>query len=169
LSNWEQYFEKINEDYNIQIQDIRIAVNEMRMHGNIEAFIECLKRILEDLSNRDLIQMDEKHIKMMILTLLGVDSTYFIQSEAENNKGYVDISLKRKIQFKDITKFQWLIELKYIKESERNILEKVKQEGLIQLKSYEESKSIKEEFEKEDLKKVLIIVVGKKDIYIENL
>jgi len=141
----------------------------MRMHGNIEAFIECLKRILEDLSNRDLIQMDEKHIKMMILTLLGVDSTYFIQSEAENNKGYVDISLKRKIQFKDITKFQWLIELKYIKESERNILEKVKQEGLIQLKSYEESKSIKEEFEKEDLKKVLIIVVGKKDIYIENL
>lgn len=166
---WEQYFQKINEDYNIQIHDIRIAVNEMRIHGNIEAFIERLKGILDDLSNRDLIQMDEKHIKMMILTLLGVDGTYFIQSEAENNKGYVDIFLKRKIQFKDITKFQWLIELKYIKESERNTLEKVKQEGLIQLNSYEKSKSIQEEFEKDDLKKVLIIVVGKKDIYITNL
>ena len=37
------YFQKINEDYNIQIQDVRIAVNEMRMHGNIECLIELIK------------------------------------------------------------------------------------------------------------------------------
>ncbi|WP_459481362.1 ATP-binding protein [Clostridium saccharoperbutylacetonicum] len=163
---WEQYFQKINEDYNIQVRDVRIAVNEMRMNGNIEPFVEFLKRILEDLSNRDLIQMDEKHIKMMMLTLLGVDSTYFVQSEAENNNGYVDILLKRKIQFKDITKFQYLIELKYIKESERDTLEKVKEEGLRQLKKYEESNFIRNEFEADDLKKILIIAIGKKDIYI---
>lgn len=72
-------------------------------------------------------------------------------------------------QFKDITKFQWLIELKYIKESERNTLEKVKQEGLIKLKSYEQSKLIQEEFQKDELRKVLFIVLGKSDIYIENL
>nr|WP_242958767.1 PD-(D/E)XK nuclease domain-containing protein [Clostridium beijerinckii] len=161
----EQYFQKINEDYNIQIKDIRIAVNEMRMHGNIEPFIDGLKVALEDLSNRDLIQMDEKHIKMIILTFLGVDGTYFVQSEAENNNGYVDILLKRKIQFKDITKFQWLIELKYIKESERNTLEKVKQECLNQITRYEQSKLIQEEFKKDEMKKVLIIVVGKKDVY----
>lgn len=162
---WEQYFQRINEEYNIQIQDIRVAVNEMRMYGNIEPLIKIVKNILEDLSNRDLIQMDEKHIKMIILTLLGVDSTYFIQSEAENSKGYVEVMLKRKIQFKDITKFQWIIELKYIKESERHTLEKVKEEGLKQLKGYEESKFVQEEFEVENLKKVLIVVVGKKDIY----
>lgn len=162
---WEQYFQKINEDYDIQVRDVRIAVNEMRMNGNIEPFIEFLKKILEDLSNRDLIQMDEKHIKMMIITLLGVDSTYFVQSEVENNNGYVDILLKRKIQFRDVTKFQYLIELKYIRESERNTLEKVKEEGLKQLKKYEESNFIRNEFEGDDLKKVLVIVVGKKDIY----
>ncbi|WP_055666143.1 ATP-binding protein [Desnuesiella massiliensis] len=162
---WEQYFQRINEEYNIQIQDIRVAVNEMRMYGNIEPLIKIVKNILEDLSNRDLIQMDEKHIKMIMLTLLGVDSTYFIQSEAENSKGYVDVMLKRKIQFKDITKFQWIIELKYIKESERHTLEKVKEEGLKQLKGYEERKFVQEEFEAENLKKVLIVVVGKKDIY----
>ena len=166
---WEQYFQKINEDYNIQVRDVRIAVNEMRMNGNIESFIEFLKKILEDLSNRDLIQMDEKHIKMMIITLLGVDSTYFVQSEVENNKGYVDILLKRKIQFKDVTKFQYLIELKYIRESERNTLEKVKEEGLKQLRKYEENSFIRNEFEGDDLKKVLVIVVGKKDIYFFRL
>ena len=108
---WEQYFQSLNKDYNIQIQNIRIAVNEMRMNGNIQPLINLVSNILEDLSNRDLIKMDEKNIKMMLLTLLGVDSTYFIKSEDENNKGYVDIMLKRKIQFKDITKFQGIIEL----------------------------------------------------------
>jgi hypothetical protein len=162
---WEQYFQKINENYNIQVRDVRIAVNEMRMNGNIEPFIDFLKKILEDLSNRDLIQMDEKHIKMMILTLLGVDSTYFVQSEVENNKGYVDILLKRKIQFKDVTKFEYLIELKYIRESERSTLEKVKEEGLKQLRKYEESNFISNEFEDDNLKKILVIAVGKKDIY----
>ncbi|OFI05004.1 putative AAA-ATPase [Clostridium acetireducens DSM 10703] len=162
---WEQYFQRMNLEYNIQLQDIRIAVNEMRMHGNIEALAKLVGKILEDLSNRDLMQADEKHIKMMFLTLLGIDSTYFIQSEAENSKGYVDIMLKKKIQFKDITKFQWIIELKYIKESERNNLEKVKEEGLKQLKGYAESKIVKEHLGEEVLKKALIIVVGKKDIY----
>ena len=38
----------------------------MRMHGNIEPLIELIKSLLEDLSNRDLIQMDEKNVKMMI-------------------------------------------------------------------------------------------------------
>lgn len=162
---WEQYFLKINENYDIQVRDVRLAVNEMRMNGNIEPFIEFLKKILEDSSNRDLIQMDENHIKMMMLTLLGVDSTYFVQSELENNKEYIDILLKRKIQYKDITKFLYLIELKYIKESERNTLEKVKEEGLKQLKKYEESNFIRNEFEDNDLKKALIIVVEKEDIY----
>jgi len=112
---WEQYFQRINEDYNIQVKDVRDAIIQMRVYGNIQPLIELVGTILEDLSNRDLIKMDEKNIKMMLLTLLGVDSTYFIKSEDENNNGYVDIMLKRKIQFKDITKFKWIIELKYIK------------------------------------------------------
>lgn len=103
------------------------------------------------------------------LTLLGVDNTYFIKSEDENNKGYVDLMLKRKIQLESITKFQWIIELKYIKESDRDTFEKVKAQGLKQLQMYGESKMVKEELEEEGLKKVLIIAVGKKDIYIVNL
>jgi len=166
---WNQYFQKINEDYNIEIQKIRISINEMRMFGNIQPLIEMVKGILEDLSNRDLIKIDEKNIKMIFLTLLGVDSTYFIKSEDENTNGYVDLMLKRKIQLKDITKFQWIIELKYIKESDRDTLEKIKEQGLKQLKMYGESKMVQDEIEKEGLKKVLIIVVGKKHIYTENL
>jgi len=166
---WEQYFQKIRENYNIDIQGIRIAVNEMRMHSDIEPLIEIVKGLLESLSNRDLVHLDEKNIKMMFLTLLAVDNTYFIRSEDENNKGYVDLMLRRKIQLKDITKFEWIIELKYIKESDRNTLETVKNQGLKQLQMYGESKMVQDELDKEGLKKVLIIVVGKKDIYTKNL
>ena len=77
--------------------------------------------------------------------------------------------LKRKVQLKDITKFQWIIELKYIKESDRNTLEKVKQQVLKQLEMYGKSKMVQEELGKEGLKKVLIIVAGKKDIFTVNL
>ncbi|MDU1444176.1 MAG: AAA family ATPase, partial [Clostridium cochlearium] len=82
---WEQYFQRMNLEYNLQIKDVRDAITEMRAYGNIEPLVKIIGEILEDLSNRDLMQMDEKHIKMMFLTLLGIDSTYFIQSEAENN------------------------------------------------------------------------------------
>lgn len=140
----------------------------MKVYGNIQPLIELVGTILGDLSNRDLIKMDEKNIKMILLTLLGVDSTYFIKSE-DDNKGYVDIMIKRKIQFKDITKFQWIIELKYIKESDKNTLEKVKEEGLKQLKGYAESKMVKEGLGTDNLKKALVIVVGKKDIYTVEL
>lgn len=43
---WEQYFQRLNKDYNIQLQNIRIAVNEMRMNGNIQPLIELVKNIL---------------------------------------------------------------------------------------------------------------------------
>ncbi|MCD2346263.1 PD-(D/E)XK nuclease domain-containing protein [Clostridium guangxiense] len=123
---------------------------------------------------------------MIFLTLLGVDATYFIKSEDThtgdwasahvihelktshlyNKLDYQYIMLKRKIQLKDITKFQWLIELKYIKENEKNTLEKVKEQGLKQLEMYSESKMVKEELDGENLKKVLIVVVGKRAINI---
>ncbi|MCG4579819.1 AAA family ATPase, partial [Clostridium cochlearium] len=76
---WEQYFQRMNLEYNLQIKDVRDAITEMRAYGNIEPLVEIIGEILEGLSNRDLMQMEEKHIKMMFLTLLGIDSTYFIQ------------------------------------------------------------------------------------------
>lgn len=43
--------------------------------------------------------------------------------------------------------------LKYIKESDRDILKKVKEQGLRQLKMYGESKMVQEELKNEGLKK----------------
>lgn len=62
-----------------------------------------------------------------------------------------------------------IIILKYVRESDRDTLDKAKKQGLKQLQLYGESKMVQEELEKEGLKKILIIVVGKKDIYTVDL
>jgi hypothetical protein len=66
------------------------------------------------LSNRDSIKFDEKHLKMIVLTLLYSQNVYFVQSEEENEKKYSDILL-RLINQNDFGKYyQYLFELKYI-------------------------------------------------------
>jgi hypothetical protein len=46
------------------------------------------------LSNRDSINFDEKHLKMIVLTLLYNQNLYFVKSEEKNQKTYSDILLR---------------------------------------------------------------------------
>ncbi|MCY6355111.1 ATP-binding protein [Clostridium sp. ZS2-4] len=165
---WEQIFERLQKELKINNDRLKECIRKMRLNGEIGNFIEFFKEILSELSNRDLIGMDEKGIKMILMTLFGVDGTYMTISEDENSNGYIDIMLKKKIQFESFTKFQWIIELKYLKESEKDKLEEIMLQGLEQLKRYAKSKKIKEGFKEEEIRKVLIVVVGKKNVYVYN-
>jgi hypothetical protein len=61
-------------------------------------------------------------------------------------------------------KYEWLIELKYIKKSEERrpdfaaYVEKIKAEGLRQLERYKKSRRLEN---KKDLKQALLIFIGK--------
>jgi hypothetical protein len=163
---WSQFFDILRKDLDIDYRELKNAIRHIRMKGEIHTFIDVVKSIINDLSNRDLMQLNEKNIKMILLTLFGVDGTYMICSEEENNKGYADIVLRKKIQFEAYTNYEWVIELKYIKESDKNKLHEVKEQGLKQLQSYIESEKIRGSIKKDGLKKALIIVVGKKDVFV---
>ncbi|KAJ50970.1 hypothetical protein BD780_000756 [Clostridium tetanomorphum] len=162
---WEEFYEIINKNVSIDNSKIFYSISEMR-NGNIASLIVELKTILRELSNRDLMKFDEKYIKMILLTLFAIDDTYIIQSEYENNNGYADIYLRTKIQFKQCTKYEWLIELKYIKEGEKSSLEKVKEQGLKQIERYKTSKIVSQNVNKNRIKTALIIVVGKNEVYV---
>lgn len=166
---WEQFYDILQRELNIDNEELKDCIREMRIAGDISRFQKLFEDILSNLSNRDLIGMDEKGIKMILMTLFGVDGTYMALSEDENNNGYVDILLTKKVQFEKYTNYEWLIELKYIKENEREKTEAIKINGLEQVKRYIESKKIQYGFEEKKLKKILILVVGKKDIYIEEV
>lgn len=166
---WNQFYDILQKELDIQSNTLKTCIRQMRTNGDITSFIEFFKGLVSNLSNRDLIGMNEKGIKMILTTLFGVDGTYMVLSEQENTEGYTDIFLQKKVQYEAYTKYQWILELKYLKESERQRLEEVRERGLSQLKSYAESIKVKQGIKPEELKQALIIVVGKKDVYCDIL
>ncbi|MCT4509420.1 MAG: ATP-binding protein [Tepidibacter sp.] len=166
---WDYMFKNLKKDIDMNRSKLDSVINEMSTDGNISDFIEYFKYILSNLSNRDLIKFDEKYVKMILMTLFSVYGLYVVQSEPEIDKGYIDILLAKNKAYKKLINYEWLIELKYLKESERNNLKNIKEEGLKQLNEYAESKIIKSRFNKDTLRKVLIIVVGKQDIYFDEI
>ncbi|MFZ1345081.1 PD-(D/E)XK nuclease domain-containing protein [Thiothrix eikelboomii] len=94
-----------------------------------------MQGVLHVLSNRDLIQLDEKHIKTLLLTLLYQFPIYFIHSEREMDKKYPDVLLLERSPF--AVKHQHLIELKYAKKSDGAAGWAAKQqEGITQVQGY---------------------------------
>ncbi|MEL7596742.1 MAG: AAA family ATPase, partial [Clostridiaceae bacterium] len=166
---WEQFLEKLRVDIKIDNRKIMDSISKMQRQGQINDFIDCVKDILEKLSNRDLQNFDEKYIKVIIVTLLNMNKMYVIDSEREVQNGYIDIFLTKAVSYKEYVDYEWIIELKYLKESDRKKLDETKQQALEQLSGYGESYQIDKGFDGKKVKKAAVVVVGKKDVYVESL
>ncbi|WP_129545108.1 ATP-binding protein [Thermoanaerobacter ethanolicus] len=157
---WEYIETNLKKEYkiNLDLNELRKTIEEMAYEGRIKPYIEYISQnVLKVLSNRDIINFDEKYIKVILITYLVNSKAYRPISERETEGGYIDIYLERDIRIPDI-KYEWLIELKYVKKSEKDKVDKIKEEGIKQLKRYRESKGLKE---RKDVKQALIIFIGK--------
>lgn len=133
-----QYF-KIELERRNQIklsnQDISQAVEALALNDDFALFSVEITKALQLFSNRDAVGMDEKHIKVLLLTLLYQTQIYFIQSEREINRKYPDIMLLERSPIH--VEHQHLIELKYSKKSARKQgWDAKKQEGIAQVQGY---------------------------------
>ncbi|MEM5242922.1 AAA family ATPase [Thermoanaerobacter sp. CM-CNRG TB177] len=157
---WEYIETNLKKEYkiNLDLNELRKTIEEMAYEGRIKPYIEYISQnVLKVLSNRDIINFDEKYIKVILITYLVNSKAYRPVSERETEGGYIDIYLERDIRIPDI-KYEWLIELKYVKKSEKDKVDKIKEEGIKQLKKYRESRGLKE---REDVKQALLIFIGK--------
>lgn len=165
---WEYFERRLRETAGIRFQSVEVskAVWEMAFDGEIQPFINFIQdRVLKVLSNRDLIRFDEKNMKLILLAYLNLTNIYRPVSERETDGGYMDIFLEKDFRMPDI-KYEWLLELKYVKESERSQLSQVKQEGRRQLARYAEDQSWGGN---PNIKKALLVFVGKNEIVIEEV
>lgn len=160
---------KVDAEVGKKFENLDTSIRSMRIDGRIESFTSLLKGFMQSLSNRDLLAFDEKHAKMIMLSLLLHGGFYVRNSEFETEAGYIDILLTKNIQHASFTNYEWLIELKYLKFQNRNSLQQIRQAGLAQLRSYAESPKIRDSFSSDWLRKVLITFVGKNEIYIDYL
>lgn len=157
---WEYIERRLKTEYNISydVEEMAKSIWQMGFDGKIRPFLEYIsKSILNNLSNRDLINFDEKYIKLILFSYLVTSNLYRPVSEPEVENGYIDIFLERDIRMPEV-KYEWIIELKYLKKADRRKLPEVKEEGLMQLREYAGSSKFRD---REGIKKVLIVFIGK--------
>ncbi len=133
-----QYFkvelERINQIH-VPDRPILKAVEVLALRNDIQPLVQETAKVLQLLSNRDAMGMDEKHIKTLLLALLFQSPAYFIQSERELNRHYPDILLLERSPYK--VNYQHLIELKYVKKSGKTAAWEAKRaEGIAQVTAY---------------------------------
>lgn len=98
-------------------RELSAAVGDMAFRGQIEAFLSLMfRQVLSKLSNRDLIRMDERALKMLILSYAGMADVFQAFSEMELGRGYGDVILLLDRRY-PLAQYSYLLELKYIAET----------------------------------------------------
>ena len=162
---WEFFRYKFTMEKELRYDNTKIdrSIMQMFTEGKPDMLVEYVHSILKNLSNRDLQKFSEKNIKMIFMTLLMGNNAYFVKSEQENNEGYADLLL---IPTKlNPGKENFLLELKYLKRSNKENLEAEKNKAVEQVAKY------KTQLETEGLvcKTYAIVFVGKSDFAVTEV
>ncbi|MCS6796843.1 MAG: ATP-binding protein, partial [Raineya sp.] len=165
---WQYYAEILQEKANLHYpnNDVQQAVAQMALSGNTEKFFALIEKLLQNLSNRDFIRFDEKHIKMAIVAYLMQANIFDVRSETETiGGGYLDLRLfiKPNNPFKH---HQFLLEIKYLKKEEEHKLPETMQEAKKQVLTYYQKD---ENLKNKVMLHLLAVVVVKDKIFVEKV
>jgi Predicted AAA-ATPase/PD-(D/E)XK nuclease superfamily len=114
---WEHLALMLQEDATVRIKldELQVALAAMAERGEIAPFLKLFhEQVLQSFSNRDLRGLDEKTIKLLLMTYASLGSAFYPLSEKEFAQGYGDLFLGAS---RDVAgaNFSWLLELKYLK------------------------------------------------------
>jgi len=158
---WEYFLSFIRESFNLNVQELEDCLVAMQNHGNPAPFGNYLEKIFQKLSNRDLMNFDEKYLKAVMMSMISFDGLYYLQNEQETENGYIDILLTKNIRYADEIRYEWALELKYLKTSEKKHLTEVIATATKQLKNYASSEFVQSKWGGGNLKKAVFVLIGK--------
>jgi hypothetical protein len=142
----------------IETRPLNDAIIAMAMEGNLYRYIDYVSQnAFSKLSNRDLINFDEKYIQMLLLAYLFQSEIYVPLSEYETGSGYADIYLERNPHLPQI-KYEWLLELKYLKTDEEKRITEAHEEASEQIQRYIHAYRLQG---RTDLKTAIVVFIGK--------
>ena len=99
----------------VDVAHVRTAQRAMALGGDLAPFLELVfTRVVRKLSNRDLIWLDEKTMKVVLLAYLSLVEVFFAWSEMELSFGYSDLVLVPNHR-QPAAQVGFVIELKYLK------------------------------------------------------
>jgi hypothetical protein len=99
----------------IHLDDLRMALGAMATLGEITPFLKLFhEQVIQAFSNRDMRGLDEKTIKLLLMTYASLGSVFYPLSEKEFAQGYGDLFLGASRHVAG-ARFSWLLELKFLK------------------------------------------------------
>ena len=161
-----QYFlEVLNRSTDLQMseEDNNEMLREIALEGKIDKIVELAHKYLENLSNRDFMQFNEKYVKLIFYCIAMNLKIFRLKSEMEVQRKYPDILLIPKDREKGYNAV--MIEFKYLKKYEEGKLAEKQEEARKQIKEYAEFEEIKEI---PNLHKYTVVAVNDK-LYVEEV
>jgi hypothetical protein len=145
------------------------TISTLAYEGNPKPYIDFVNRnILQHLSNCDLRQLCDKHIKIILLSGLFRSGMFVTITELEAGFCYVDIYIQRSHLQPDIP-YEWVWEIKYIKKQDsddENILNEKREEVRAQLKKHSDSPLFAD---RTDIRYLSLIFIGKRRFELEEI
>ena len=97
-------------------QALQESVKDLAFRGNPAPFLTILQtRVLQFLSRRDQIKLDERSVKFIALAFLGMVDLFIPFSEMEHVGGFSDLLLPVNQRKYPDSSYSWLFEFKYLK------------------------------------------------------
>ena len=143
----------------LNTEGLSIAISKMAYDGEYNTYLDFFtENFLKRLSNRGLMNFDEKYIKVMLLSTLFMSRLYLPVSENENINGYTDIYLQKHPAINDI-KCEYIFEVKYLKtDCSKDDTENAFTNAIIQIEKYKKDKRFTN---RNDLKFIALVFEGK--------
>ena len=114
---WETFARLLQDLHHPELPSTRVdvAIETMARKGDIAPFLTLIfTRVLRKLSNRDLIRLDEKTMKVLLLAYLSLSEVFFAWSEMGLSFGYSDVVLVPN-RNQPAAQVGFVLELKYLK------------------------------------------------------
>ena len=163
---YSDYFIKtLNHNANLQVSSSIYTeiMQEIALDGKIDKMVNLVQMYLQNLSNRDYMNFDEKYIKLIFYCIAMNLKVFIIKSEMEVQRKYPDILLIPKDESKGYKSV--MIEFKYLKKGEENKLAEKQDEARKQIEEYSMFEEIKDI---PNLSKYTVVAVNDK-IYVEEI
>ena len=163
---YSDYFIKtLNQNANLQVSSSIYTeiMHEIALDGKIDKMVNLVQMYLQNLSNRDYMNFDEKYIKLIFYCIAMNLKVFIIKSEMEVQRKYPDILLIPKDASKGYKSV--MIEFKYLKKGEENKLAEKQDEARKQIEEYSMFEEIKDI---PNLSKYTVVAVNDK-IYVEEI
>ncbi len=155
-----------HEGIRMDMRDIDGALVMMAQRGDIQPLLRVFhEHVIKRMSNRDLIQFDEKTMKLMLMAYLAQTQVFNIVSEQEFAQGYCDLLLGLRDPASAM-KYAWMIEAKYVKtDASQDAIEEAVKQGFEQIQKYASDKDLVAMLTLgNSLKAGVLVFVGLKDV-----